>query len=127
VVDYIDRMPDALAASDLAVGRGGAMSTAEFLAWGIPAIVIPLPSAAADHQSKNARALEAAGAALHLPEAGLTPEGLWDAVMSIASDSKKRDAMAAKARERGRPDSANDIARSIAEILFGQVSEGNLE
>ena len=74
---YIDEMPKALAAADIALSRAGAMATAELLAWGIPALLVPLPTAAADHQTHNARALEAAGAAVCLPQAALTPELLW--------------------------------------------------
>jgi UDP-N-acetylglucosamine--N-acetylmuramyl-(pentapeptide) pyrophosphoryl-undecaprenol N-acetylglucosamine transferase len=53
-VGYIADMPRALAATDLAVSRAGAMATAELLAWGIPMLLVPLPTAAADHQLHNA-------------------------------------------------------------------------
>ncbi|MCK5651188.1 MAG: UDP-N-acetylglucosamine--N-acetylmuramyl-(pentapeptide) pyrophosphoryl-undecaprenol N-acetylglucosamine transferase, partial [Gemmatimonadetes bacterium] len=62
-VGYIDDMPAALSASTLSVSRAGASTTSEFLAWGLPAILIPLPTAAADHQTRNARALEEGGVA----------------------------------------------------------------
>lgn len=114
---YIDDMPRALAAADLAVARAGAMSTAELLAWGVPAILVPLPTAAADHQSRNAEALAEAGAALHLPQSQLTPERLWRAVLDLADDDARREAMAERARRRGRPDAAETIARDVLELL----------
>ena len=57
VREYLSPIADAYAAADLALVRAGAMTTAELFAWGIPAIVVPLPTAAADHQTHNARAL----------------------------------------------------------------------
>ncbi|HKO15123.1 MAG TPA: glycosyltransferase, partial [Gemmatimonadaceae bacterium] len=77
---YIAPLRDAYAASDLALARAGAMSTAELCAWGIPAVLVPLPTAAADHQTINARALQAAGAAIALPQAELTATRL-DAIV----------------------------------------------
>ncbi len=112
-VGYIDDMPRALAATDIAVSRAGAMATAELLAWGIPMLLIPLPTAAANHQLHNARALEAAGAAVCIEESNLTPDALWSAVTELASDAERRAAMAARARERARPDAARDIAREL--------------
>lgn len=117
MVGYIDDMPRALAASDLAVSRAGAMSTAELLAWGIPSILVPLPTAAADHQTRNAEALAAAGAALHLPQSELTPERLWAAILDLASDDARRAQLASAARDRGRPDAAREIALKLLELL----------
>ena len=58
IVPYIYSMPEALAAADLAVGRGGALSSAEFTVRGLPAILVPYPYAAEDHQMHNAQVLE---------------------------------------------------------------------
>jgi UDP-N-acetylglucosamine--N-acetylmuramyl-(pentapeptide) pyrophosphoryl-undecaprenol N-acetylglucosamine transferase len=116
-VDYIDRMPEALAAADLAVSRAGAMTTSELQAWGIPAILVPLPTAAADHQTLNARVLDEAGVAIHLAEAGLESTALWNVMTALAADPDRRADMAARARARGRPDAAREIAGSIAAML----------
>lgn len=116
-VAYIDAMPNALAAADLAVSRAGAIGTAELLAWGIPALLVPLPTAAADHQTHNARVLADAGAAVLVPETELTPRRLWDELMSLACDASRRDAMAHAARERARPQAAHDIARELLTLL----------
>lgn len=114
---YIDDMPRALAAADLALSRAGAMMTAELQAWGIPMLLVPLPTAAADHQTHNAQALEQAGAAVHLRQAGLTPESLWRAIAEVTGQPERRERMAAAARKRGRPDAAREIAKKLAEML----------
>lgn len=119
-VGYIDDMPAALAAADFAVSRAGAMATSEFLAWGVPAILVPLPGAAAGHQERNARALEDAGAALHLPQSGLDGPSLWHAVLELAAHPERRAHMAERARVRGRPGAAHEIARALAELLPGE-------
>lgn len=114
---YIDDMPGALAAADLAVSRAGAMATSEFLAWGLPAILVPLPWAAADHQTRNARALEEAGAAVHLSEAELDGSRLWETIEGLVEDPRRLEAMGRAAAHRGRPDAAREIARSLAAHL----------
>jgi UDP-N-acetylglucosamine--N-acetylmuramyl-(pentapeptide) pyrophosphoryl-undecaprenol N-acetylglucosamine transferase len=114
---YIDLMPRALAAADLAISRAGAMGTAELLAWGIPSVLVPLPTAAADHQTHNARALDADGAAVALPESEVTPVRLWAEVVTLAADAARRRAMAERARARARPDAARAIAAHLARLL----------
>ncbi len=115
--DYIHRMPEALAATDLALSRAGAMFTSEFLAWGIPAVLIPLPTAAEDHQTQNAEVLANAGVAVHLVEADLTPESLWHVVTDLSQDVDRRADMARRARDRGHPAAAHEIAVSLADLL----------
>ncbi|MCI0432771.1 MAG: undecaprenyldiphospho-muramoylpentapeptide beta-N-acetylglucosaminyltransferase [Gemmatimonadetes bacterium] len=116
-IGYIDDMPAALAAADFAISRAGAMATAELLAWGIPALLVPLPTAAADHQSHNARALDEAGAAVCLNEATLMPVALWSAVTALASEPARRRLMASRARQRARPDAARAIATELLTLL----------
>jgi UDP-N-acetylglucosamine--N-acetylmuramyl-(pentapeptide) pyrophosphoryl-undecaprenol N-acetylglucosamine transferase len=116
-VGYLHNMPEALAASDVAISRAGAMGTAELLAWGIPALLIPLPSAAADHQTHNARALAEADAALMLTERQMTPEKLWAEVLRLTLDDGMRARMSDAARERARPHAARDISRKLATLL----------
>lgn len=117
VEGYIESMPTALAASDLALSRAGAMATAELLAWGIPAVLVPLPTSAADHQAHNARSLAEAGAAVALPEVELTPERLWRELTGLAGEEDRRRAMAARALERARPDAAREIAGKLLELV----------
>jgi UDP-N-acetylglucosamine--N-acetylmuramyl-(pentapeptide) pyrophosphoryl-undecaprenol N-acetylglucosamine transferase len=117
VREYLSPIADAYAAADLALVRGGAMTTAELLAWGIPPIVVPLPTAAADHQTHNARALAAAGAAVHLPQTELTVERLDREVRSLLADASAMARLAAGASARARPDAAETIARRILSLL----------
>lgn len=123
-VGYLDDMPAALATADLAVSRAGAMATSEFTAWGLPAVLVPLPTAAADHQSRNAEALAAVGAALHLPQAGLQPERLWTALVELSTEPTRREAMAAAALRRGHPQAALHIASALVELLPRGAREG---
>jgi UDP-N-acetylglucosamine--N-acetylmuramyl-(pentapeptide) pyrophosphoryl-undecaprenol N-acetylglucosamine transferase len=114
---YLNEMPLALSVADLAVSRAGAMATSEFLAWGVPAVLVPLPTAAADHQTRNAIALEEAGAAIHLPEAELDGASLWGRIAALMEDSGARERMTGAALERGRPHAAREIAGALDALL----------
>jgi len=114
---YIEDMPGALASANFAIARAGAMSLAELTAWGIPSILVPLPTAAANHQHHNAVALSEAGAALMVPERELGPGRLWGDVMSLARDDARRAAIAAKAKDRGQPDAADRIAAELLRLM----------
>jgi UDP-N-acetylglucosamine--N-acetylmuramyl-(pentapeptide) pyrophosphoryl-undecaprenol N-acetylglucosamine transferase len=114
---YIAPISDAYRATDFALSRAGAMATAELCAWGIPVIVVPLPTAAADHQTSNAKALAAAGAGEMIRQSDLNPQTLSQAVGSMLTDPGKLGRMKAKALERARPTAAADIARHILELV----------
>lgn len=114
---FWDPMAEAYAAADVAVARAGAMTTAELCAFGLPAVLVPLPSAAADHQTRNAEALAAAGAALHLREARLTAETLLEAVRSILDHPEMASRMRAQALARGRPEAARRIAEAVMAVM----------
>jgi UDP-N-acetylglucosamine--N-acetylmuramyl-(pentapeptide) pyrophosphoryl-undecaprenol N-acetylglucosamine transferase len=116
-VGYLDDMPAALAAADVAVSRAGAMATAELLAWGRPMLLVPLPTAAADHQTHNARALEEAGAAVMLRQAELSAERLWEQVLSLTGDAERRASMAEAAQFRAQPDAAREIASHLYRLI----------
>ncbi len=124
VAPYLEpaRMYQALAAADLVVSRAGAMATSEFLAWGLPAILVPLPTAAGDHQTANARALEAAGAAVHLPERDgdgreLTGRKLWAEVTRLLRAPETLAGMSSAATRRARPGAAREVAAAVAELV----------
>ena len=110
---YLSPIATAYAASDLALARAGAMTTAELCAWAIPSILVPLPTAAADHQTANAKALESAGAAIHLPQRELSAATIDGQVRSLLADAPRLDMLARGARQRGRPEAAENIARRI--------------
>jgi len=114
---YIAPISEAYRAADFALSRGGAMATAELCAWGIPVIVVPLPTAAADHQTANAKALSAAGAAEMIRQSDLSVESLSRAVESMLRDPAKLDQMRQKALERARPNAAADIANQILRLV----------
>ncbi|HEU5260905.1 MAG TPA: undecaprenyldiphospho-muramoylpentapeptide beta-N-acetylglucosaminyltransferase [Gemmatimonadales bacterium] len=110
---FFDPMTAAYQAADLVVARAGAMTVAELCAWGKPSILVPLPSAAADHQTHNARALAAAGAALHLPERELSAHGLAALVTELLADRRRLESLAVGARARGNPIAAREIVSKI--------------
>jgi UDP-N-acetylglucosamine--N-acetylmuramyl-(pentapeptide) pyrophosphoryl-undecaprenol N-acetylglucosamine transferase len=116
-VPYLTDMPSALAAADLAVSRAGAMSTAELLIRGLPAVLVPLPTAAADHQTANARSLERAGAAVVALQAGLTPASLWGLVQELLASKDRLKHMRGAALALARPRAAAEIAADIATLL----------
>lgn len=114
---YLAPIAAAYAAADFALSRGGAMATAELCAWGIPPIVVPLPTAAADHQTANAKALAAAGAAEFIPQAQLTPERVDHVVRDLVMYPTLLAERSAMAASRARPKAAEDIARHILEMI----------
>jgi UDP-N-acetylglucosamine--N-acetylmuramyl-(pentapeptide) pyrophosphoryl-undecaprenol N-acetylglucosamine transferase len=116
-LEYVEDMPAALAASDFALSRAGAMTLAEFLNEGLPAILVPLPTAAEDHQTYNARALEAAGVARVLPEAELTGARLGEELHGLAGHPEALERMRAAAGSRARPRAPGDIASDVATLL----------
>ena len=116
---YIAPIAEAYRSADFALSRGGAMATAELCAWGIPSIVVPLPTAAADHQTANAKALAAAGASDMIRQSDLSVETLSRAVDGMLHDRTKLDQMRLKALERAHPTAAADIAKEILRLVTG--------
>ncbi len=110
---YLSPITDAYAASDLAVSRAGALTLAELCAWGVPPLMVPLPTAAADHQTANAREIADAGAGMLLPQSELTPARLEREVQALIADRDRLAGMSAAARSRARPQAAEDIAQRI--------------
>ena len=113
IVPFISPMSEAYCAADLALTRAGAMTTAELSAWGIPAILVPLPTAAADHQTANARAIAAAGAAVMIQQSALTAELLNATVARMITDQAILSDMREKTLIRARPDAAQTIVNKI--------------
>jgi UDP-N-acetylglucosamine--N-acetylmuramyl-(pentapeptide) pyrophosphoryl-undecaprenol N-acetylglucosamine transferase len=117
VVDFLDPMADGYAVADLVVSRAGMITVAELCAWGIPSILIPLPTAAADHQTHNARVLESAGASRLLPQSELTPANLAASVAGLLGDPGQRKQMSERALSRGRPQAAKDIVSKLLTLI----------
>lgn len=113
---YLSPMSEAYAAADFALSRGGAMATAELAAWGIPPILVPLPTAAADHQTINAKALTAAGTAEFIPQNELSVDSLDRYVRTWLLDPKVIAEKSNAALKRARPLAAEQIARTILNL-----------
>jgi UDP-N-acetylglucosamine--N-acetylmuramyl-(pentapeptide) pyrophosphoryl-undecaprenol N-acetylglucosamine transferase len=117
VVPYLNPIAEAYATADIALVRGGMMGTSELCAWGIPSVIVPLPSAANDHQTANAKVLEAAGAAVCLPQSQMTVERLESEIGALLADPTRLAKMTAAAKARGRPQAADEIARHLVAYL----------
>ena len=113
---YVDEFADAVLASDLAVARAGG-SVFELAAGGCPAILIPYPQAAGDHQTGNARWMESAGAAEVLLDRDLNPARLRESVERILGDEDLLVAMATASKALARPDAAAAVANEV--VLAG--------
>lgn len=113
---FIDNMPHAFARADLLVCRSGASTVAEVTAAGKPAIFIPFPLAADDHQRRNAETIANAGAAVLIPQAELTPERLAETVIGLLSNPARLKEMSKRARSLAHVDAAGRMARMVAEL-----------
>jgi UDP-N-acetylglucosamine--N-acetylmuramyl-(pentapeptide) pyrophosphoryl-undecaprenol N-acetylglucosamine transferase len=108
-----DEMGGALAAADLAIGRAGASSIAEPLAFGVPLLVIPFGAAMEGHQEANARAMVETGAALSMREGELDGDRFTSQVVGLLQSPDRLRRMANAAKAAGRPQAATEIAREL--------------
>jgi UDP-N-acetylglucosamine:LPS N-acetylglucosamine transferase len=112
-VPFEDRMDLLYEAADVMVCRAGAVTVAELAAAGVPAVLVPLPGAPGDHQTANARALEAAGAAVVVPDTECTGRHLAEILDRLLGDGGRLGRMGAAARAAGRPDAAERVAELV--------------
>ncbi len=117
---FFDDMPQRLAAAHLVVARSGASTVAELCAMGRPALLIPFPAAMDDHQSANAAAMAAAGAAEVHAEAALTPAALSGHLARLLADPRGLSAMAAAALTLSQPDAAQRLADLVETLSRGR-------
>jgi UDP-N-acetylglucosamine--N-acetylmuramyl-(pentapeptide) pyrophosphoryl-undecaprenol N-acetylglucosamine transferase len=117
VAAFVDDVAAAYRRAAVVVCRAGATTLAEICAVGRPSILVPYPFAADDHQTKNALALEAAGASVQLADRDLTPDRLADALADLLADPARRARMSEAAKARGRPDAAREIARDLPSLV----------
>jgi UDP-N-acetylglucosamine--N-acetylmuramyl-(pentapeptide) pyrophosphoryl-undecaprenol N-acetylglucosamine transferase len=117
VVPFIDDMAGAYARAHLVLCRAGATTVAELTACGRPAIMVPFPHAAGDHQSANARALARRGAALMLPQSELTAERIARLAGDLIGDRERLLNMAGVARSMGKRGAADLILRECRAII----------
>ncbi|WP_042340000.1 undecaprenyldiphospho-muramoylpentapeptide beta-N-acetylglucosaminyltransferase [Desulfosporosinus youngiae] len=109
VLEYLKDMPEALACTDLYIGRAGATSLAELMVAGIPSVLIPYPFAAENHQEHNAQALVQAGAAQIILDKECDGERLWNEVDRLISQPPLLTKMGAAARTLAQPQALNKI------------------
>jgi len=112
VYKFIDRMQYAYAACDLVVCRAGATTLAELTSYGVPAILVPYPFAAADHQRRNAEMMVRAKAAEMVHDADLGVQ-LLGKLQELLTDDHRRTMMAERARALGKPDAAATVATAV--------------
>lgn len=116
---YFDDLALAYAVCDLTVCRAGAMTISELAVTGTPAIFIPYPFAAQNHQMHNARFVESRGAAIVLPQGQLTPESLTAIIKSLLSDADKLKQMREAMHALGKPHAAQDLAEQLKQLSAG--------
>jgi len=116
LVGYEHRMPRLLAACDLAVCRAGALTVAELAAIGTPSILVPLPHAPNDHQTRNAEALTKVGAARLCPDDDCSPERLEELVGSLLGDPQRLASMGAVAAVAGHRDASERVAELVESV-----------
>jgi UDP-N-acetylglucosamine--N-acetylmuramyl-(pentapeptide) pyrophosphoryl-undecaprenol N-acetylglucosamine transferase len=123
IMPYIYNMPKALACADLAICRAGAITIAELAARGVPALLVPHPHVPDNVQEKNARAMEARGAARVILDAELDSTVLESEVGSLLSSERALRGMAEIARSSGRPDAARKVADCVIRAAQGVSSK----
>lgn len=123
VFKFIEDMPAAFARADLVLCRSGASTVAEITAAGKPAVFVPFPRAADDHQRVNAEALANHGAAVVVEESKL--EGVWlaETIAALLQDSQRLKKMGQAARELAHPNAARDIAAMASKLAGIEGSE----
>lgn len=113
---FIDDMPSTFARANLLVCRSGASTVAEIAAAGKPAIFVPFPAAADDHQNVNARALERSGAAVVVEESKLDAAYLVDSIAALIGDAARLRSMSQAAKSLAHPKAVEEIAEMVREL-----------
>ncbi|QRG65763.1 undecaprenyldiphospho-muramoylpentapeptide beta-N-acetylglucosaminyltransferase [Brevibacillus choshinensis] len=116
VLSFVHNMPDVLAATHVLVSRAGASTLAEVTALGVPSILIPSPYVTNNHQEKNARGLERAGAAQVIVERDLNGQSLLQALTELLNNQKRWEEMRKSSLSLGMPKAATDIVEQLRSI-----------
>ena len=114
---YIDNMPTVMAAADLVICRAGASTLGELTAMGKPAVLVPSPYVAANHQFKNAKVLVDRDAAQLVEEKDCSGEKLYETALALLGDTQKRREMSRAMRELATPRAAEDIYKALMQLL----------
>lgn len=116
VYGFCSDMASVYRKTSLAISRSGANSCLELALFGIPALLIPLPSSARDHQKANAKAMMAAGAATLLEQSELSPDLLANTLRTLAANPLELDGMRTRARARASAGAAESLADLIVKV-----------
>ena len=111
-------MRNASCAASVVISRAGASAIFEIAAWGIPAVLVPLPEAAQDHQRENAYAYAKSGACEILEETNLTPHILLAQVDKILQNQERAQKMKLAAESFARLHAADEIARELLKLAI---------
>ena len=114
---YIDNMPTVMAAADLVICRAGASTISELTAMGKPAILVPSPYVADNHQYKNAKVLADRGGVALLEEQKCSGTLLYETAVTLLADGTRRAAMGRALKELGAPNATEDIYQELLKIL----------
>jgi UDP-N-acetylglucosamine--N-acetylmuramyl-(pentapeptide) pyrophosphoryl-undecaprenol N-acetylglucosamine transferase len=128
VLSYYDQMPDLFAATDLVIGRSGAVSVAEYAAAGVPSICMPYPHHKDMHQYRNAGKLVEVGAAVIVDDVADVQdrtEWLWEELHGLMEDDETRREMSEACKLVARPNAATDIAIRLLDIARQQGGPGD--
>ena len=120
VTGFLEDMAQAYEWAHFVIGRAGAGTLAELAIAGLPALVVPLADAAADHQSANAAGHAAGGAALWLREAAWDRETVAQQVSHLLSSPDSWNVMSTAARQAARPDAAATIVADCERLMEGR-------
>ena len=116
IVPYIEDMATAMSAADVVISRCGAMTLSEICAVGVAAVLIPSPNVADNHQFKNAKHLERAGAAVIIDENSLSLQSLMNEVRDLVEVANRRTSLATKAAELGKINSLDLITEKVLSL-----------
>ncbi len=123
VTPFLADMGGAYAAADLAICRAGAATCAELCLCGLPALLVPLPTAVRDHQHANAQRLARVGGADVCRQQELTPEGLAQQVLESFQNPRRREAMRAALRSLALPDADRQLANLVERAATGPLNQ----
>jgi UDP-N-acetylglucosamine--N-acetylmuramyl-(pentapeptide) pyrophosphoryl-undecaprenol N-acetylglucosamine transferase len=116
VVPFISRMDYAYGAADVIISRAGAITISELCLIGKPAILVPSPNVAEDHQTRNAEALVMRGAAVMVPDRE-AEERLVDAMLELAADESRQRQLSENIKKLGIPDASSRIASEVIKLI----------
>jgi UDP-N-acetylglucosamine--N-acetylmuramyl-(pentapeptide) pyrophosphoryl-undecaprenol N-acetylglucosamine transferase len=119
---FLEDMSRAYREADLALCRAGALTVAELALWGLPAVLVPYPHAADDHQRLNAEELVRAGGALLVADDRIESEESLGRIASLLEDAGRLEEMARAARGLARPSATEQVARAVLDLARGETS-----